>query len=143
MQVGVDEAQHVGGSGFQAVGFCVQRAGTHAHGLVVAVAPGIARHLLGRYLHVAFLHAQLWQHVLLHQLLKRLGQTGGGQVTEQADTGIGIQSLRAGRVDRLPVTVVIEHLLFVVDCIWKLQRQATWGVGGQIQQADVIEGTTL
>ena len=62
-------------------------------------------------------------------------------MAEQADAGVGIQPLHTRRINRLPVAVVVEHLPFAADRVRKLQWQAAGGVGGQIQQADVIEGS--
>ncbi len=64
-------------------------------------------------------------------------------MAEQADAGIGIAALLAGRGVRLPVLEVGRYRRHVGNFIGNLLRQSAGGVGGEIEQASLIDRAAL
>ncbi|MNR12880.1 hypothetical protein D3C85_1292570 [compost metagenome] len=84
--------------------------------------------------------AEFRQQGVRHHLIEGLAQAVRGEVAEQADAGVRIQSLTAGGENRFPLLVVAEHFVGRIEFSRELQGQAAGAVGAQLQGADVVEG---
>ncbi len=138
--VGLHVANHVGGGGFDTIRLRIEHAGVYTHGMVrLVVSPRVVGHRTVWHAYVAARHAQFGEYYVLHGMGKIALQRDRGDMPEQANTGVGIAALLARCGLRFPLLKVVHHLI-VRHFVWKLQRQATCGIGSQVQQACLVDG---
>ncbi|SOZ64323.1 hypothetical protein CBM2614_B160060 [Cupriavidus taiwanensis] len=136
VDVGHDEAHHVGRGGLHTVGLGIQHAGRHAGRFAVpGVAIGIVTHARFRHLDVGAPQPQRGEQGLLHQYVERLPHAARGQVAEQADAGIRVLPVGPRGVAGTPGAEIVDHLAGIGDGRRKLQRQPAGRIGAQVQQA--------
>ena len=115
VDVGLDEADHVGCGGLHAIGLRIQHARRHPDGLVALECRKRSCPSAPAGPGYRCASARAPGRTLLHQLVEGSPHAPGGEMAEQADARVRVQPLGAGGVGRPPAAKVGDHRVRIGD----------------------------